>query len=123
MTQTVEDALKLVKLALVSIADEDDAAKSQQLAKEVLAVVEYVTVQGQVVWQPIETAPKDGTMILVCLPRQMNLVVRAWYNKVHKHWATDHETDGGITRPTWFHKGDLWHPIPTRPSTKKGTQV
>jgi hypothetical protein len=48
MTQTVEDALKLVKLALVSIADEADATKSQQLAKEVLAVVEGVTVQEPV---------------------------------------------------------------------------
>jgi hypothetical protein len=50
MTHTVEDALKLVKLALVSIADEADAAKSQQLAKEVLAVVEGVTVQDAVAW-------------------------------------------------------------------------
>jgi RecB family exonuclease len=45
MTTNIEDALKLVKLALVSIADEADAAKSQQLAKEVLAVVEGVMVQ------------------------------------------------------------------------------
>jgi hypothetical protein len=43
MTQTVEDTLKLVKLALVSIADEVDATKSQQLAKEVLAVVQEAT--------------------------------------------------------------------------------
>jgi hypothetical protein len=69
--------------------------------------------QGEpVAWKPIETAPKDGSMILICLPRQMNIVVRAWYNKIHNFWLTDYEGEGGITRPTYFHEGDLWHPIP-----------
>jgi hypothetical protein len=63
-------------------------------------------------WQPIETAPKDGRMILVCLPRQMDLVVRAWYRDYKGFWLTDENTDGGITRPAFFHEGDLWHPIP-----------
>jgi hypothetical protein len=69
--------------------------------------------QGEpVAWRPIETAPKDGSMLLVCLPRQMNIVVRAWYNRLHNFWQTDYEGEGGITRPTYFHEGDLWHPIP-----------
>ena len=63
-------------------------------------------------WKQIETAPKDGQMILICLPRQMNIVVRAWYNRIHNFWQTDYEGEGGITRPMWFHEGDLWHPIP-----------
>jgi len=67
--------------------------------------------QEPVAWKPIETAPKD-VMILVCLPRQMNLVVRAWYNSIHNFWQTDYEGEGGITRPMYFHEGDLWHPIP-----------
>ena len=63
-------------------------------------------------WKPIDTAPKDGRMFLVCFPRMMSLVVRAWYNKVHGYFTTDFETDGGITNPTFFHEGDLWVDIP-----------
>ena len=77
--------------------------------------------QEPVAWKPIETAPKDA-MVLVCLPRQMNLVVRAWYNSIHNFWQTDYEGEGGITRPIYFHEGDLWHPIPplyTTPPQRK----
>jgi len=66
-------------------------------------------------WQPIETAPKDGTVILVCLPRMMNLIVRACYSTVHGYWRTDCETDGGITNPTFFHDGDYWMLLPEPP--------
>lgn len=66
-------------------------------------------------WMPIETAPKDGEMILVLLPRIMNLIVRASYCGVHGYWKTDHEANGGITNPTFFHEGDMWHPMPPLP--------
>lgn len=66
-------------------------------------------------WQPISTAPKDGTTVLVCLPRIMNLIVRASYSTVHKYWRTDMDTDGGITNPTFFHDGDFWMPLPEPP--------
>jgi len=65
-------------------------------------------------WQPIETAPKDGQMFLVCLPRMMNLILRANYNTVHGYFRTDH-SDSGITNPTFFHDGDYWMPLPTPP--------
>jgi hypothetical protein len=75
------------------------------------ALAEQPAQQEPVAWMPIETAPKD-VMVLVCLPRQMNIVVRAWYNSIHNFWQTDYEGEGGITRPMYFHEGDLWHPIP-----------
>ena len=69
-------------------------------------------------WLGIESAPQDGRMILVCLPRIMNLVVRARFNTVHKFWQTDYEGEGGIVKPHFFHAGDLWHEIPKLPNDK-----
>lgn len=68
-------------------------------------------------WFPIEEAPKDGTMILVCLPNQMELIIRARFNTIHKYWITDYEGEGGVSRAIYFHKGDLWMPMPPKPSS------
>ena len=71
---------------------------------------------GPIGWLGIESAPKDGRMILICLPRMMNLVIRARFNTIHGFWITDYEGEGGITKPHYFHEGDLWHEIPKLPS-------
>lgn len=69
-------------------------------------------------WLPIETAKKDpNTVILVLLPRMMNLIVRARYNSVHGYWITDCDNDGRISKPTFFHPGDMWHPMPALPAS------
>jgi hypothetical protein len=67
------------------------------------------------VWHAIETAPKDGSRVLVCLPRCGNLILRASYDAVHGYWKTDQDSEG-ITRPTFFHPGDCWMLMPTPPA-------
>lgn len=67
-------------------------------------------------WQPIETAPKDGSMILVCLPRMMKLIVRSRFDKIHGYWLTDYEGEGGVKVPVFYHPGDLWQPMPPTPT-------
>lgn len=71
-------------------------------------------------WMPIETAPKDGTMILVCLPRMGNLIVRSRYDRIHGYWVNDYEGEGGVKRGSVYHPGDLWTHMPPAP---KETQV
>ena len=69
-------------------------------------------------WQPIETAPKDGRMILVCMPRMMNLIVRSRWNRVHNHWIND-DGQEGLTNPAYYHAGDFWCELPQPPQTKE----
>lgn len=68
-------------------------------------------------WKPIITAPKDGKPFLVCFPRMGNLIVRAKYNAVHEYFISDRETEGGITKPEFYHEGDLWCRYPALPPT------
>lgn len=62
-------------------------------------------------WQPIDTAPKDETMFLVCLPRLNNLIIRARYIRLLDYFITDLDNDGA----TLFHVGDVWMPLPDPP--------
>lgn len=76
---------------------------------------EYVRKDLIPAWRPISEAPRDGRMFLVMFPRMGNLVARARFNTVHKHFLDEHESDGGVTRPAFYHDGDLWCDIPQPP--------
>jgi len=71
-------------------------------------------------WQPIETAPTDGTVILVVVPSSDLVYTVAWCEEAEQ----EEEKDGlGIGwRLTWdgylFHKLDYpthWMPLPEPP--------
>ena len=59
-------------------------------------------------WQPIETAPKDGTTVLLAWPSGM---VTAGYRSRYENvgWATPHGTYSGVYQPTH------WQPLPPAP--------
>lgn len=67
-------------------------------------------------WMPIETAPKDGTVFLICLPRMMNLIVRSRYDRLHGYFISDYDNEERLARPHFYHEGDLWHPMPPLPA-------
>lgn len=67
-------------------------------------------------WQPIETAPKDGTWILVCEPDGTDepfIDVVRWFDPMHyviqtaPYWGG---RDGGKSCDPEF-----WHPLPPPP--------
>ncbi len=86
------------------------------------ALKQHLAAQGYIgggEWQPIETAPKDGEYFLVCLPRMMNLIMRARFDTVHKQWLSERDNDGAISRVEFFHAGDFWMPMPKPPAAPK----
>ncbi len=58
-------------------------------------------------WLPIETAPKDGTPVLVCLPDENPYFV--WWHDPTKQWVRTRITDP-LKSPTH------WLPLPAPPS-------
>jgi hypothetical protein len=58
-------------------------------------------------WQPIETAPRDGTSVLLVSgpPVQNRIVLTSWVGAPHNHWRA--EPFGRFTH---------WMPLPDPPS-------
>jgi len=61
-------------------------------------------------WQPIETAPKDGTIILACWGNSDNIIDTARYSVVGDYW---HDIDKLMNR---YLDPTHWQPLPTPPA-------
>jgi hypothetical protein len=72
-------------------------------------------------WQPIETAPKDGTKILI-LDRDGDIEISEWYQSFHDEYV---QLDNGFYRKEtkiWSqgwngngHRATHWMPLPEKP--------
>ncbi len=79
-------------------------------------------------WQPIDTAPKDGTSILVCCPAANNIFIaawRTWYSEglrgdVTAWWSNGaknaYQPDQLILKP------EGWMPLPKLPAVRRDGQ-
>lgn len=64
-------------------------------------------------WQPIETAPKDGKEILVIYCRQMNCMQLVSFNKTHKYWQSKGRPELGLEN-----NATHWMPLPEPPKAE-----
>lgn len=83
------------------------------------------TLIKQCEWREIETAPKDGTLILLCNPRMAVMAVAGWDSYVLGADAEDGDVGGGWTDVGSRNAGigmswngeyfDYWLPLPKAP--------
>lgn len=67
-------------------------------------------------WQPIATAPKDGTEILVLYGTQGNVKRLAYFSKLYGYWLSKGEPQLGLEE-----NATHWVPLPP-PPLKLGTE-
>ena len=128
MTETIDTAA-LAKLAAERFEQSADAS----FIDDALTVVLFSPLEWRalaallrgVVWQPIETAPKDGRHILLWLPEPWGLVEKArWYGPWN-NWQVG-AIPADPMREEYFGLGSSvpthWMPLPSPPlsTTKEG---
>jgi hypothetical protein len=67
-------------------------------------------------WQPIETAPKDGTGVLGWWPLWTAFPVRIWWQNNQWRMAEDHPATWYDGMPRW-HGPTHWMPLPEPPGS------
>jgi hypothetical protein len=61
-------------------------------------------------WQPIETAPKDGTEVLVTYSKQGFVMQLVRFNRTFNYWESKGEVELGLEN-----NATHWMPLPTPP--------
>lgn len=107
---------------LKEIAYQEGTAARQMAFASCLAILSRVTEpQG---WQPIETAPKDGTPILVGFENSGSIyIVRWWVNPEPMTWdGLANEEYGWLLAETTkvAFMPTHWMPLPTPPEADRG---
>ena len=75
------------------------------------AYLKAAKTSGMGEWQPIESAPKDGTYILAMCAGGKQPVITAFKDG---EWRNNHY---GSREPYWYYTPLLWQPLPLPPPT------
>lgn len=59
-------------------------------------------------WQPMETAPKDGSRVLLFSPTESDYVRVGWWSAIYKEWMSHQSC-------TLFTHATHWMPLPAPP--------
>lgn len=65
-------------------------------------------------WQPIDTAPKDGTEFIATWGHQGFVMMLVSYNKVHGYWQMKGSPIRGL-----LENATHWMPLPDAPETEE----
>ena len=72
-------------------------------------------------WQPIETAPKDGTRILLTNGTDVSIGAYEWCSGFYGAWTNEYDpqpTDGpGAIAGWWTENPSYWMPLPAPPES------
>ena len=120
-TPQIDWAFHTAREAAMALPPSDFGSSRAIAAVAALLRAERAAGQGE--WQPIETAPKDGTIILISGPRASSKFVEAAYwglaprsfgGDKHFPWTTLDETNGtnGRAEDSPTH----WMPMPAPPA-------
>jgi hypothetical protein len=83
-----------------------------RILRAALSASQAAPTQVETQWQPIETAPKDGTEFVAAYARQGFVKQLVSYNTIHGHWQSKGEWEPGFTQ-----NATHWMPLPPAPST------
>ena len=75
-----------------------------------------VKAEREKAWQPIETAPKDGSLVLTWGDARAQYAVSYW-DEDDKEWYTDFREKGNISQVYATH----WMPLPSAPALAEAT--
>lgn len=80
-------------------------------AEQMVPIIERHLREIRPAWQPISTAPKDGSMFLSCRSSTDGplVVYTSWYGKRHGYWLTTHDR---VIEPLF------WMPLPAPPEVE-----
>jgi len=98
------------------------------IAKELTDAYERGQRDAMQQWQPIETAPKDGTKIDIWIAGERRTDVRWMWSedKPHREWWCVEEPDGDWGRMEWCNLGQTYSVAPThwmpRPKSPKESE-
>jgi hypothetical protein len=108
------------KKAFVRLAMAREAANNAQRALDAAVARSWPKIEDEMIeWQPMETAPKDGTEILVWMDGKQIIVAR-WAEALAFGWADWIETVEGyrLRKNLLTH----WMPLPASPRTWAGRE-
>ena len=71
-------------------------------------------------WKPIETAPKDGTLVLVW--DSTDYAYTAYYSRSRRTWVNEQRSDLPEYGPKYWHPTH-WMPIPPPPTVNQSLTV
>ena len=101
---------------LLSWLDGDTPEGPTRETYELISALRELRAYRKEGWRPIETAPKDGTEILVCGPACSGFYfsVACWKDRWQESWWSDYE-DEELFPPSH------WMPLPAAPEPQEET--